>query len=88
MTHVRGDLLPAAARVELRKKRRPWNVWATGYPPAGQRRHWLLVTDNCPYCISGSHAHRGGPDGGIRRAGCGGGAYVVLVRSVEPEVVE
>jgi hypothetical protein len=84
VTTARGDLLPAAAGVELEHKRKPWQIWCIGYPPAGQRRHWLLVVDNCPFDCGGSHAHRGGgPEGGIKRAGCGGGAYVVLVRSAE-----
>lgn len=54
-------------------------VWATAYPPAGRRHHWLLVILSCPAC-RGAHAHRGGADGGLRRAGCGSGSYYVKPR--------
>lgn len=57
------------------------NVWAVAYPPAGQRRYWLLVVQSCPKCAGGGpHAHRGGQDGGLRRAGCGRGRYFVQPR--------
>lgn len=49
-------------------------VTADSYPPAGRRRHWLLLVTCCPFCKC-AHAHRGGP--GLRDAGCGFGAYVV-----------
>lgn len=56
-------------------------VWAVAYPPAGQRRHWLLVVQSCPKCPGGGpHAHRGGQNGGLRRAGCGQGRYFVQPR--------
>lgn len=56
-------------------------VWAVAYPPAGLRRYWLLVVQSCPKCTGGGpHAHRGGQDGGLRRAGCGQGRYFVQPR--------
>lgn len=54
-------------------------VWAVAYPPAGHRRHWLFIVAPCFAC-GGAHAHRGGQDGGLRRAGCGRGSYVVQPR--------
>lgn len=56
----------------------PVGVWAVGYPPSGRRRYWLLIVRVCPFCALGHHAHRGGPDGGSRRAGCGRGNYRVI----------
>jgi hypothetical protein len=86
MTGVRGEQLPAAADTASKKPDQTWQVWAIGYPPCGGRRtNWLLIVPCCPHC-SGPHHHRGGPDGGIRRAGCDRGAYVVLVRSALNEV--
>jgi hypothetical protein len=47
-----------------------------GLKPSGVRLFWAWVVARCPYC-GGSHLHRGGPKGGLRRAGCGRGSYVV-----------
>ena len=49
---------------------------ATGLPPCGRRLLWLWLVLNCRYC-GGCHAHRGGPKGGLRRAGCNRGWYVL-----------
>lgn len=50
---------------------------ATAYPPVGRRSMWLLLVRRCPVC-RGAHLHRGAPHGGLRRAGCGKGAYLVV----------
>lgn len=55
-------------------------IWATAFPPVGKRRWWLIIVHPCPYCSGGAHAHRGGPNGGLRRAGCGHGSYYVRPR--------
>lgn len=52
-------------------------VWSVAYPPSGRRRGWLCVVRTCPFCTAGNHAHRGGPQGGLKRAGCGRGSYYV-----------
>ncbi len=58
-----------------------WQIWCAGYPPAGRRRHWRLIVTSCPFCGPGSaHAHRGGPGGGLRRAECGRGDYLLRAR--------
>lgn len=49
---------------------------AVGLAPCGGRLRWAWIVARCPFC-SGSHLHRGGRDGGIRRAGCGRGEYRV-----------
>lgn len=49
---------------------------AVGLAPSAGRTHWAWVVARCPYC-GGSHLHRGGPQGGLRRAGCGAGIYQV-----------
>jgi len=49
---------------------------ATSYPPAGRRSLVLLLVLRCPSCRC-AHAQRGAAHGGIRRAGCGGGEYLV-----------
>lgn len=59
-------------------------VYATAYPPAGQRRRWLIVTDPCPLdgCGGGRHVHAAADlstAGGVRRAGCRRGTYWVAV---------
>lgn len=54
------------------------SVWGVGYPPSGHRRYWLVAV-LCPNC-RGWHSHRTGPNGGLRRAGCGRGAYLIKVR--------
>lgn len=47
------------------------------YGPAARRSLGVLVVTACPFCPSGGpHVHRG--SGGLRRAGCGGGEYVVV----------
>ena len=53
------------------------------YPPSGRRRLALVVVPRCFFC-TGSHAHRGGADGAVRRAGCGRGAYVVKIVMTVP----
>jgi hypothetical protein len=55
---------------------RPTTAAAVAYAPAGSRQHWALVVPACPYC-HGAHLHRGAAYGGIRRAGCGRGEYLV-----------
>lgn len=47
-----------------------------GLAPCARRRLWLWVVPRCPFC-HGSHLHRGGSAGGLRRAGCGRGEYRV-----------
>lgn len=50
-------------------------VWL---PPSGRRTIGLWIVGRCPLAgCSGSHAHRGGPAGGVRRAGCGRGEYLL-----------
>lgn len=49
---------------------------AQAYPPAGRRSLWLLLVKSCPFC-GYAHAHRGGPTGGLREAGCGRGEYAI-----------
>jgi hypothetical protein len=49
---------------------------ATSYPPAGRRSLVLLLVLHCPFCQY-VHAHRGAEYGGVRRAGCGRGEYLV-----------
>lgn len=51
---------------------------AAGFAPVGRRRLWLLLVPDCPFCGQ-VHAHRGGPSGGARAAGCGRGAYELAV---------
>lgn len=54
-------------------------VWL---PPSGRRTIGLWIVGRCPFGrCHGSHAHRGGPDGGRRRAGCGLGDYLVIAGS-------
>jgi len=49
---------------------------AVGLAPSGGRTLWLWVVGRYPIPgCGGNHAHRGGPNGGLRRAGCGGGEY-------------
>lgn len=55
--------------------RQPVNVPALAFHPAGRRRGWLWLVEHCPYCGGYAHAHRGGPVGGVRRAGCDRGDY-------------
>jgi hypothetical protein len=50
---------------------------AVGRKPSGARAFWAWIVANCPYGCGGSHLHRGGPQGGLRRAGCGLGQYQV-----------
>lgn len=52
-------------------------VAAEAYPPAGRRSQWLLLIKSCPFCGGYAHAHRGGPAGGLRDAGCGRGEYLL-----------
>ncbi len=54
-------------------------VAGTFYAPAGRRRFGVLIVTRCPFC-PGVHLHRG--NGGVRRAGCGRGDYIVEARSV------
>lgn len=49
---------------------------AAAYPPAGRRFTTLLLVLHCPFCRC-AHAHRGAEFGGLRRAGCGRGEYLV-----------
>jgi hypothetical protein len=49
---------------------------AASYAPAGRRRMVLLLVLHCPFCRC-AHAHRGAEYGGLRRAGCGGGEYLI-----------
>ncbi len=49
---------------------------AVGLAPSGARKLWLWIVGRCDFC-GGAHAHRGGPKGGVRRAGCGRGEYEV-----------
>ncbi len=49
---------------------------AVGLAPSGARKLYLWIVGRCMYC-GGAHAHRGGPKGGLRRAGCGRGDYEV-----------
>lgn len=49
---------------------------AVGLVPSGGRTLWAWVVGRCPFC-AGSHMHRGGSRGGLRRAGCGKGEYRV-----------
>jgi hypothetical protein len=52
-------------------------VPARFYGPSARRSLGVLLVTSCPYCPSGGpHLHRGG--GGLRRAGCGRGEYVVV----------
>jgi len=53
---------------------------AVGLPPCGERTLWLWIVGRCPLGCGGSHAHRGGRAGGIRRAGCDRGWYRVSAR--------
>lgn len=52
-------------------------VTAIVYPPSGRRQLPLLIVNRCPWCGPGTHVHRG--QGGVRRAGCGRGDYVIVV---------
>lgn len=49
---------------------------AASYPASGRRRFALLLVLSCPFCRY-AHAHRGAEYGGLRRAGCGRGEYLV-----------
>lgn len=61
------------------RHRQPVVARAVGLPPCGARGYWAWVVGRCPYC-AGSHLHRGGHNGGVRRAGCGAGEYQVTAR--------
>lgn len=50
-------------------------VAATFLPPAGRRTLGVLIVRRCAFCAAG-HIHRGA--GGLRRAGCDRGEYVVV----------
>lgn len=50
-----------------------------GLAPSGARALWAWIVGRCPYCGQ-PHLHRGGPAGGLRRAGCGLGMYRVTAR--------
>lgn len=54
---------------------------AAAYAPAGRRTTALLLVRNCPYCRH-AHAHRGVASGGLRRAGCGRGHYLLQLAAV------
>lgn len=55
-------------------------VPAVFYVPSGRRMLAVLVVLTCPFCTPGGpHVHRG--NGGLRRAGCGGGQYVLVPRA-------
>ena len=58
------------------------SVSALAFRPSGRRRGWLWLVRRCPYCsvdgAASAHAHRGGPVGGLRTAGCGRGEYVLI----------
>lgn len=46
-------------------------------PASARRTLPALVVDPCPFCPTGGpHLHRG--HGGLRRAGCGRGEYVIV----------
>lgn len=49
---------------------------AVGPAPSGACTLWLWIVGRCVFC-GGAHAHRGGPKGGLCRAGCGRGEYEV-----------
>jgi hypothetical protein len=51
-------------------------VPARFYGPNGRRGLGLLLVTRCPFGCGGVHVHRG--VGGVRRAGCGAGEYVVV----------
>lgn len=52
-------------------------VPARFYGPSARRSLGVLVVTSCPFCPSGGpHLHRG--VGGPRRAGCGGGDYILV----------
>lgn len=53
----------------------PIRVRAVTYPPCAQRRLHVTIVE-CPFC-GGSHLHRSGSLGGVRRSGCGRGRYDV-----------
>ena len=55
-------------------------VWSIGYPPGGKRHRWLLIVQTCPTCRATHHHFSPGPHGGIRRAGCGRGSYLLKSR--------
>lgn len=67
-------------RSATRQSSGPLYVWANTYAPAGRRSRWLHVVPVCPAC-GGSHAHLGGPTGGMRRSGCGRLDYFVRPRA-------
>ncbi|MDB5288741.1 MAG: hypothetical protein JWR05_3690 [Mucilaginibacter sp.] len=55
-------------------------VPAVFYLPSGRRMLAVLVVTACPFCTPGGpHVHRG--NGGVRRAGCGRGEYVLVPRA-------
>ncbi len=51
-------------------------VEATVVPASGRRRYAALIVRCCPFC-GGGHLHRGAA--GVRRAGCNGREYQVIV---------
>lgn len=74
-------------RSRRRRPRQPIVVTAVAYPPAGRRSMWLLLVLSCPFCAErGVHAHRGARYGGLRRAGCRRGEYLVTPISVRGAV--
>lgn len=50
-------------------------VAARFYGPSGRRGLGVLLVAQCPHC-AGAHLHRGA--GGVRRAGCGAGEYMLV----------
>jgi len=67
--------LPGGRAQDATRQRQVTTVAATAYPPDCRRRRWVLLAA-CPFC-SGVHLHLGAQHGGVRRAACGRGRYLI-----------
>jgi hypothetical protein len=59
------------------RRRHPVIARSVAYRPGAGRRYWLHLVIACPFECGVVHHHRGAAAGGLRRAHCGRGTYLL-----------
>ncbi len=59
------------------RRGRPVVARSVAYRPGAGRTYWLHLVLLCPFACGFVHHHRGAAHGGLRRARCGRGSYML-----------